>query len=154
MESGVDRFCRRGQHFSQLFTIRIDTLKLNIRQIVGFVQKFQPIFRFRTFLQCNVDLRQKVLSADGTLRFRKICANAGATSQELFGENELPLLLTQISIQIHDPNRESFTFLPRSLLHNPTLHSSRFTLYLFLLQLTASMAMTSRRPGISSPTSS
>ena len=37
---------------------------------------------------------------------------------------------------------------------NSTLHSSRFTLYLFLLQLTASMAMTSRRPGSSSPTSS
>ena len=149
MESGVNGFCRRGQHFSQLFTVGINTLKLNIRQIAGFIQKLQPVFRFRAFLQCNVDLCQKsflLMAHSASARFAPMLVPHRRSCLERMN-SRFSSHKYRYRFTIRTENRLLFFLAVCSI-------TPLFTLYLFLLQLTASMAMTSSRPGISSPTSS
>ena len=93
------------------------------------MQQINPVQRFCTFFQRNVDFVDKISPAVSASRLGNICSNTGAAADDLFRENVLLMLVLQMLAQKDNAFGEGLGLLVRNAVRQHNLHSPISTLH-------------------------
>ena len=93
----------------QFLTILPKRLKEFFVYVLTAVKEFKPITCFSSLFLGDLQFCSKVFFTGTINSFGNICANTGATSQNLFGYNKFFMIGHQIFIEANDPQRECKT---------------------------------------------
>ena len=88
----------------------MDAFELDAGEVVGVVEKAKPVGGFAGFFVGDGYFVEEVFPRTSSDGFFDICANAGATSEELLGQDKFSFLAGEMLVEFDDPQGEFIGF--------------------------------------------